>query len=296
MRKQPYNSFKKDAFVLVIALLVIAISGTVLASCARYSCQKALQASEAQRELQIRWGTISCKEVILPAAESILQEETEDGIPTLVEQPNRYLFLSLGDMTFHLLLSDEQAKMNVNTTLRYRGAKGIAESLAALQQDMPVRLPQRTAETKTGENNTASTSYSFFDDLLAYDHPTQLVSPIEPRQRISGRITFWTDGKIHFRRTSPIVFQEALRGMIDDSLLGELLQIRESLPDCTLGEAMSQMELKTSQQRQILRYITDQSGCFSLWIVAEGQTRLWHQLYVSSGSHIGNQTSWSYAW
>ncbi|MBN1941691.1 MAG: hypothetical protein JW849_00185 [Phycisphaerae bacterium] len=286
-----------NAFVLVIALLVIAICGTVLASCARYSCQKALQASEAQRELQMRWGAISCKETILPAAESVLRESTEEKAPVLVERPSRYLSLTLGGLTYHLLLSDEQAKMNINTALRYRGKQGVTESLAVLQQDMPIHLTQRIGTLETGGKDTSSASYSFFDDLLVYDRPAQLVSPTEPSQRISSKITFWTDGRIHFRRASPAVLREAMKGILDSSLLGQLLQIRESLPDCTLGEAFSQMELKGTQQKQIFRYVTDQSNCHSLWVIVEGRSRLWHRLYISSPRGIvGTQTSRRYAW
>ena len=293
MTKHSCNS----AFALVIVLLVIVISGTVLASCARYSCQKALEASEAQQDLQMRWGAVSCKEVVLPAAESVLQESTEGDVPALVERPSRYLSLSFGGMAYHLLLSDEQAKMNVNTTLRYRGSQGAAESLAVLQQDMPVPLLLRGDGKETGQRDSEPTSYSFFDDLLVYDHPTQLVSPVAPAQRISGKITFWTDGRINFRRVSTQVFQEAMKGLVDDSLLGGLLQIRESLPDCTLGEALSQMELKSSQRNELLRHITDQSSCYSLWVVVEGPTRLWHRLYISSPrGFLGNQTTRSYAW
>lgn len=288
---------KKSAFALVIVLLVIVISGTVLASCARYSCQKALQASKAQRELQMRWGTISCKEVVLSAAEAVLRKSTEGDAAVLVERPSRYLSLTFGGLTYHLLLSDEQAKMNVNTALRYRGVQGITESLSSLQQDMPVHLPQRVDNKEPGQKDAGPTSYTFFDDLLVYDHPAQLVSPIEPSQRISSKITFWTDGRINFRRVSPQVLQEAMKGLIEDSLLGELLQIRESLPDCTLGEALSQIELKPSQRSQLLRYITDQSDCYSLWVVVDGNTRLWHRLYISSPRGlVGNQTLRSYAW
>ena len=290
------NRSCNSAFALVIVLLVIVISGTVLASCARYSCQKALQASCAQRELQLRWGTISCKEVVLPAAETVLQESTEEDSAVIVDQPSRYLSFSFGDLTYHLLLSDEQAKMNVNTVLRYRGSQGVSESLATLQQDMPIHLSHRVAETLTGED-AASISYSFFDDLLVYDHPTQLVSPVDPTQRISGKITFWTDGKVNFRRASPVVFQEAMKGLIEDSLLAALLQIRESLPDCTLSEGLSQMELKTSQRSQILRYVTDQSDCHSLWVVVDGETRLWHRLFISCVAGLGgSQTSRRYSW
>lgn len=293
MKKRSCNS----AFVLVIVLLVIVVTGTVLASCARYSCQKALQASRAQQELQMRWGTISCREVVLPAAETVLQESKEDEAPILVERPNRYLSLSLGGVMHHLLLSDEQAKMNVNTILRNRGVQGVAESLATLQQDMPLRLSQRADNVDTGQKEAQKTSYSFFDDLFVYDHPTQLVSPVEPTRRISSKITFWTDGRINFRRVSPPLLQEAMKGLVDDSLLSQLLQIRESLPDCTLGEALSQMELKGTQRRQILRYITDQSNFYSLWVVVEGQTRLWHRLFISSPrGFAGNQTLRSYAW
>lgn len=245
----------------------------------------------------MRWGTISCKEVILPAAEAILQESTEGDVPALVERSNRYLSLSFGGLTYHVLLSDEQAKMNVNTTLRYRDVQGVAESLATLQQDMPVRLPQRVEIKEMNGTDAISMNYSFFDDLLVYDHPTQLVSPVDPTQRISSKITFWTDGRINFRRVSPVVFQEATKGLIEDSLLSELLQIRESLPDCTLGEALSQMELKPSQRNQLLRYITDQSNCFSLWVIVDGNTRLWHRLFISSPrGDVENQTMRSYAW
>ena len=289
--------YRDSGFALVIVLLVIVISGTVLASCARYSCQKAIEASKAQRELQIRWGSLSCKEVILNSAEAVLQESIDGEVPALVERSNRYLSLSFGGLAYHLLLSDEQAKMNVNTTLRYRGAQGVAESLVALQQDMPLHLLQRGSNKETGQEDSETTSYSFFDDLLVYDHPTQLVSLVDPTQRISSKITFWTDGQINFRRASIQVLQEAVKGLVDDSLLGELLQIRESLPDCTLGEALSQMEMKSSQRNQLLRYITDQSNCYSLWVVVDEKTRLWHRLYVSSPrGFVGDQMMRSYAW
>ncbi len=286
MRQASRNS----GFVLVIVLLVIVIATTALAATVRHSCEQALGAADRLRKLQLRWGAMSCKAVCLPRAELMLQDrpETDQGPRARVRSS-----VKLGDITFHLIIGDEQAKANANLLATRRGKSGLIEAIRMLQIDQ--RHILRTSLRPTGvKTDPASATYGSFGQLLSVGHPSDLVTTEQSDKAASDRITCWSDGRVNFKRTDRRVLRQVFDGVLDETHIDTLIQIREDVPDCTLIEALKQLELKKSIQKIAQTMLTDTSRCHSLWIVAEGSSRRWYQLHISGATH-GNE-EWNFIW
>jgi hypothetical protein len=59
MRRRPNN----PGFVLLMALAILVIAGTILAASARRCCRRAIDAGSAQQDLQVHWGGLTLQAV-----------------------------------------------------------------------------------------------------------------------------------------------------------------------------------------------------------------------------------------
>ena len=66
---------RRDGFVLLTTLVVIALAGFLLAGIARRSLLRAMETVSAQEDLQQRWALASLRRSLLPYAEEILQAQ-----------------------------------------------------------------------------------------------------------------------------------------------------------------------------------------------------------------------------
>jgi len=289
MRPVPHNS----GFVLIVVLLVIVTAATALAATVRYSCQQALTAAERMRRLQLRWGMLSCRAVCLPRAELTLQDRpaTDSGPLARVHRS-----VKLGDMTFHVIVGDEQAKADVNLLAARRGRRGLIEALRMLQLDQRRVLQTRLKPIAVKPNpaNPIPAVYGSFEQLFDVGHPSKLVGTGRIDRYASDRITCWSRGRVNFKRADRRVLREVLEGILNETQIDALIRIRRDVPDCTLNEALGQLDLKKPVRKAAQSLLTDMSWCHSLWIVAEGRSRKWYQLHVARG--VIENEEWSFAW
>ena len=113
-----------------MVLLVLAVCGAILASAGRRNADVALRAGRERRELQLRWGALSCRAAVLPMAEEILQEQLD---PERIGSPDVRHTVALGDMKFHLVIADEQAKANINALASRSEGAGLLGSIRIIQ-------------------------------------------------------------------------------------------------------------------------------------------------------------------
>lgn len=287
-----------SGFVLLMVLAVIFIAGTVLAACARRSCRQALQAGAARGELQLRWGIRSIRDLCLPAAERFLTEQAViDGAPVATARRS----VALGGIAFHLVVSDEQAKANVNLLAERGGQANLPGTLRRLQTHqrkvLPVRL--RPATYTAAGITRYPIRYAGLGQVFQFTHPRQLIDPRldDPPAAGAGRITCWGSGKVNFKRADVEVLRAVLAGILTETQLDRLRKFRSEVPDCTLHEAIKHLELKKDAAGILESYLTDASGCHALWIVAEGKTRNWYRLYVCQRADAGNDSQqWTFEW
>ena len=284
-------------FILVTVLLLLVVAGALAASAARYNCAQALQAGAALEALQVRWGSESCRAVCLAEAERFIVEGDEGDQDTPAPLSCSVV---LGDIRFHLRLADEQAKANVNTLAARLGADSIGEPLWRLQEGRRRALPVQLrpcgplAGAVGGALNPAP--YIAFDQLFVFDHPSELM-PVEPGEDSPiDRVTCWGDGRVNFKRADPIVLREVTLGVLDEAQRDALRTYRDEHPDATVAEALKSLALDKDKAAAAGALLTDESLCYSLWVVGEGASRKYYRLYVAGRGLAGGFVTRSYAW
>ena len=155
MSGEHFSRTGSRGYVLILTLFLLVIAAVAMVGVVRASMGRALAAVDAQRDLQRRWGTVSCARTLLPRAESILNAaEQRTGRPAAAVD----IALTLGGQPFALTVADEQAKLNVNALYESgkrpaveRAARDAAPGLAVRLRPMPVektRQKQRQTEVE----------------------------------------------------------------------------------------------------------------------------------------------------
>jgi hypothetical protein len=285
---------RKPAFVLIMVLAVLAVTGTFLAMASRRSCRKATEAGMATRELQVRWGSLSCRSSVLPDAEAILRSAAQPGTAApFVRRP-----LTLGGMKFTLILGDEQAKVNVNWLASRLAAENLQASLSPLTGGgfTAPAVALRPAAVKGTAGRDLPARFRSLDQVFAFDRPGQLVNSATGGQA-AARLTCWSDGQVNFRRADAAVLRTMLQGSVAAPLADALAACSAETPDLSLSQALIQIGATPEQVTAAEAILTDNSGSHSLWVVAEDQTRKWYRLYIDwSGGSGPDAVWWAFQW
>ena len=322
---------RQPGMALLMVLVILAVAGTVLAMSARSSCERAILAATAQRNLQLKWGTLSCRAVYLPTAEQLLNKARQDDGPPPVTVRRS---ITLGGVSFRLLLADQQAKAGANLIAARRRDAGLAASLRVLLADQkrPLKIELRPSAPPAGLISSVPRRYASFDQLFAAADPADLVDFQGPGGKAAfDRVSPWGSGKVNVRRASRTVMREVLKGVLNEEELDKLCRLRQRRPRFSLEEFFLQLELtveggkdgssqtneeseknkqKLQRRLKVLRdALTTQSRCHSLWVTArernerieafkkDGPARLWHRLYVvQEGDAENDAGEWTFTW
>jgi len=285
-----------SGFALVLALLVLALAGTVLAETARRTGRAVLAANEAQERLQLRWGSASVRRAALSAAERWLEAGRERS-----EAPRGRVSVSLalGDLEFDLTVADEQAKANVNLMAERRDPEGLADGLRALQRDMAEAMPVelRPSPPPAGLISKFPLRYRSFDQLFAPQRPERLFGAEPGSPRAGDRVTCWGNGQVNFRRAERAVLRETLRGLLNESQIDAICRAAVEKPECALEEALKPLDVAEEKLKAARSLLLDGSRCHSLHVAARGRTRSWHWLYVRQlGDAENDSQEYQFTW
>ena len=276
---------RSSGFVLVMVLMTLVVAGTLLTIAARRSCRQSLLAAQAERELQLRWAVRSVQDRFLEHAEEVLGlEAAKTGGSEGVVSATRSL--TLGGVEFHVLLSDEQAKANVNTLAEHKDLAGLEVALRDLATGQSHLLPVRLRPEPPVKGWMDSWGpYAALEEVFAFEHPSELVNPGGDGTSALERVTCWSDGRVNFKRAHPAVLREMLEGILSATEVEGLLRCRRESPDCTLTEALGSLQLNVERLDKARWALTDVSSCHSVWVVARGRTRDWYYLTVAQNAN-----------
>ncbi|MCC7407056.1 MAG: general secretion pathway protein GspK [Phycisphaeraceae bacterium] len=287
-------------FALILTLMLLVVAGTALGVVTRLSLARAADASYAQEELQLRWGTISLQNLLLSEPEKILQkaEESSETPLTFVRDT-----LELGGIPFTWTVADEQAKVNLNAILARQDltqATAVAGRLAVAvgqpisAEPRPLR-PSSTAPTEASSSpprQDASESFGSFEQVYPLATPDELFGlELGPDHGVTASLTLWGDGKVNVHRADAQTMAEACQPTLSAGILGELVSLRTRRPGITVTEAIAQIELKDDQRKAAAELLTDRSTCYSVLLTAQGRHRSWHRLVVVEGRQKQSRTS-----
>ena len=287
---------RHSGFALIMVLLVLTLAAAALALTARRSMQAAVEAGSELEQLQVRWGAVSCRRALLPRASSFL-----GGDPFQERQEPRIVHseaVTLGNLRFRFIVSNEQAKPNVNMLAARRQIGGLDSVIDSLQAGLPRPLPARPAPLAVTPDRVAAVPdrYGSFDQVFDRPRPSRLVGDQEA-EGPADRITCWGSGKLDFRAARPEALRVVTAGILDETKLAKLLQMRREEPALALSTLISQLQLKPAEARQLSEVLTDESNCQSLWVIVSGASRDYYRFYVDQAGDTQNDSRHlTYGW
>ena len=290
----------RPGYVLVLTLVVLALAASAMVGLSRAAMLQSLSARRAEERLQRRWGTLTCTATLLPNVEKILaREEADLGRPAGAKQAT----IVLGRQTFDLVVADEQAKLDANALVYYRGrAAAEAAVRKVLREDKVARLrvrflagstrplaPSITGDTPDGDEDADRTDDDPEGELERPDYRPiqsfgQMFADELPGELAGAGITCWGDGAVRLRRASPTALAEICAPVLDASKVRRLVEIRDRFPGIAVTRALDALQLDADARDEVESRLADESSCHSLWVIARGPERSWYHFAVSDGS------------
>ena len=289
---------RRRGYVLLMALVTVAIAGFLLAGVARHSLLAAVTALDARENLQRRWGAVSCQHAFLDHADTILasfQAAGADGGASsgaCVALPIR---VALGGQTFDLRLADENAKVNLNTVLACRGK----EQLLRLCRELPAPAGSLRAELVRGladanrDGRRALETWGQVFSLAAQDG--DVVAPTMIAEATAG-VTCWGDGRLNIHRAPDERVNAIARLVASANAARELVNVRRRHPDWKLADWLRSLTLSPQERQRFARLFTEQSGCHSLWLRVTMGESSWHELVIAETSAQGDRHLSRFVW
>jgi hypothetical protein len=284
----------RQGFVLVMTLAVITLVGMILVGLARHSLSVSSAAADCTQSLQQRWGATSLKHALLEGANDImtLRNGSTSGDRNGFSEPVRAI-VRLGDMSFHVVLSDENTKINVNDIERRDGKDGVMSVLQEMEasaQHVRWRPYQRSART------ASHPAFDSWGQLFELDRLPNKTHPATWLMSNSRHITCWGDGTVNFHRASDKVLERAIELATSRKSALEIVAVRDRGPDLSLDQVLVRLRLSQKSQRELRRWLGEESACFSLWLIAETKARKTHQLAVAEESSSGSIHISTFRW
>lgn len=295
---------EQSGFVLLIVLLVVTLCAVVLGAAARRSGQSALRARGALRSLQFDWGAASCRNAMMHRAEKFIEEQRKPDAPP----PGQgRATVQLGGTMFHLLVADETAKASANALARERRDYGLALAAARLQTDgrkpltvelRPQLLPSPGTRPADSADKAPADRFSTFDQLFVIHGPADLVGPTDEQTSMAcRRVTFWNQGPVNIRRAEVPVMREMLAGVLSESDLSSIADLRLNEADVSIIQILANLRLPKDRGEKLRALVTDQSKCHSLWVMGENRHIMSYRLYVEQLSgDVKKQRNWTFTW
>jgi len=279
---------RQRGVALLMALLVVALVGGVLAVCARRSAQAALAAGEDLQQLQVRWAMISARQVLLPRCPELLDQVKVEHQPW----PRlRAVKLAMGRLDLELVVADEQAKANLNLLARQMDDPSLLQVLQEFQGMCHQPLGIELSAPAAGSRIPPEDRFASYEQFIRFDHPRQLLADLETS--LVGQVSCWGDGRLNWHKSTELAMKTVLSRHLSAAQIRKLLDLRQR---DGLGAKMAIRELTLPKEKAqaVAELLTDGSDCHSLWVVAQDPQRQWHRLLVTQGSRGGRE--WTFAW
>jgi hypothetical protein len=286
----------RPGFALLMALALVLLAGAALAGLARWSAMEALESTTAADELKHRWAVVSCRETLLGRAEQLLDAaergEGRDGLSSEVymnkPMPELRVKCRLSELDYELVLTDEQAKLNLNTVLQEKTPAEVQSLAARLTHDKgdpgslgtPLQLRRVATVDPSAEGARDWLPLGAYGQIFEDPSPEWLVGR-NGGDGLASPITCWGDGKVNLRRAPAAVIEAACMEALGPQAVSQLLAARLHNPYGSLSAMLVELDkIDDKQKRKIGAYVTDHSMCHGLWIIAHGGQRSRYTLTV----------------
>jgi len=268
---------RQQGYVLIVVLVMLTIAPLLSVGIVRRSFDQSVAAAKRADELQQRWGEISLRHTVLNRAEILLRTaELVEG----VKQPTLQTTVKLGNRTFYLVLSDEQAKLNLNTAFRNGNESAVRASLFEGAVLWPIRLRPDPRATANAPYPPAFASWGqVYDFSIFANMPEKNYLQL---MQLGERITCWGNGQLNVNRADNDTIRTVCELVAPPQSVSALLELREEHPDWNFERLMREVDVPDRDRRAFRRVLTDRSRCHALWTLTSDTNRSWARLDVKT--------------
>ncbi len=306
---------RNGGFVLLMALVLVLVAGVALAGIAGLSMNSALHARSGVEELQRRWAVTSLRATLAGQMEELLKQAERGG--AAIAEPGevqiyegeptseRRFWLTLAEQDYELIITDEQAKLNVNQLLEgnssakltswLRRTVQVSGSGANVGEVVQVRVRPMAEGLVMGESFKGLARLGGYGQLFANAQPGDLVGS-EKASGLVRDITCWGNGAANARRASERVLEQVLGELLTKKQMGDLMEARREQPFGTMSQWLKAVtDLDDPTRQRLQGVMTDQSEVHGLWIIRRGAQRDWYTLMVTVGGLLAENETGSVA-
>ncbi len=281
----------RDGYVLLVVIAVSVLVITALGTLAKQSLRRGLEAADAERSLQKRWGAFTLERVLLVDAPKVfaLLEETAAKLTPGVPPPTTIrAALTLNGVTFDLLLADEDAKLNLNTLYHHVGEQRTQQAISeivgpgagstmrlvpAVKPMMMSRESRRTTQEseEDGAELMIPDAFRSWGEIFDLGSMEAQIGSDAALPNLTTDITCWGTGQLNIRRASDQAILAVASSVVQDGGAQRLLTRYRESPKATLG-VLLQTEISSQRNRdQLSTMLSEASTNFSVWIDASAK-------------------------
>lgn len=282
---------RRSGYVLLAVLAVIVLMVTVLATLSKTSLRRALAAADAQLRLQQRLGADSIERTVLPKAATVFDRLEEQAKQTRI-QTGQFVpiprqirdAITLGGVTFDIILADEDAKLNLNRVYHLTGQIRTRSSVAGLIGPVASRALRLAPASRPmgGDLDTLDTSeevvaipraFRSWGEVFALSDLAIVSGNQAALPLVTGEITCWGGGGLNLQRASDESIRVAAACVLSEAGADRLVsRYRENVTSSV--EILVQQETNSETQRiRLRRMLGESSTHFSLWVDASAAAR-----------------------
>jgi hypothetical protein len=261
MRTYKRASKSRGGFVLLMVIVLVGLTGLLLAKLAQRSLSVGQRVADRLDELQVRWATTTLEQVIAYQAMPLIDRQLNGqdsrppfGLPLRIELP-------LGNNVYQLVIDDESAKVNLNRIFALNGANGLLQTLSRLGLgDVAATLPTRSL---AGQEHLESWGQIVSPELMPIntDPSTWLINRMQS-------VTLWGNGTLNINRASDHALDTVCQPAIGPLKTSKLLTLRSEEPQMKLEELIAKLDLKSAERGRLQIWLAETSGSASVWLTA----------------------------
>ena len=275
----------RRGFTLLMSVVALAIGVVVLTSIAGLSHNRLSQVRLSAAELQDRWGSHSCQQMLLRDAGRLLQQEEGERIG----KAEREFRFELAGQRMFARLADENQKLDLNLMLR---AKSVGEVERVVDQWSTTEL--RAGLSLLPEANRRSRTE---DGLECWDQVWLLLPGYDTQEFVIGsrRVTLWGN-RVHLFADDKLV-RETVGKWVGPLAVERLLQARNEVAaggasangSVTIQDVVQRADLNERDRGIVTNLVTQRSVSYSLWLSLVEGSRTRSSLCVREGVPVGNE-------
>lgn len=284
---------RSRGYVLLVVIAVSVLVITVLGTLAKTSLRRGLEAADAERSLQQRWGSYTLQKALLEEAPQIFEardEITKELMPGQAPPPSVIrAVLTLRGVTFDMLLADEDAKLNLNAYYHRQGPQQTRQAVTGVA-GAPVTLALRLTPATTpllanarllaggqgGDDEDIEVipdAFRSWGEVFDIESLSSQLGSDAALPNLTTAVTCWGTGQLNIQRASDQAILAVAGSVVQDGGAQRLLKrYRDSrVPSLT---TLLQTEITSPRNRQQLAELLSESSTnFSIWIDASTRGR-----------------------